>query len=251
MTPSAPKIRLFVTGCLAAGARVALGRDQAHYLGRVMRQRVGGAVLLFNGRDGEWSAAVETLKKNHGTATVTRRIRGQATEEGPWLAFAPIKKTGTDLIVEKATELGTTRLVPVFTRNTNVARINRHRLATRAIETAEQCRRLTVPEIAEPVTLQDLTKGWPRGRRLLVLDETGAGTPIADALTALRGDGRDAAAPCGFLSGPEGGFDRSELDALRKLDFVTTVALGPRVLRAETATLAALACWQALLGAGR
>jgi 16S rRNA (uracil1498-N3)-methyltransferase len=251
VTPATPKIRLFVTDRLAAGARVSLSRGQAHYLSHVMRQRVGDGVLLFNGRDGEWSAMIEALKKNQGNATVSRQMRVQAVENGPWLAFAPIKKAGTDLIVEKATELGASRLTPVFTRNTNATRINRDRLLARAIEAAEQCQRLTVPEIAEPARLREFTDGWPHARRLLVLDETGTGTPIADVLAEFRGDDRGAAAPCGFLSGPEGGFDRSELDDLRKLDFVTTVGLGPRVLRAETATLAALACWQVLLGAGR
>jgi len=249
--PTTTKIRLFVPGRLAAAARVALGRGQAHYLIHVMRLDAGDNVLLFNGRDGEWSAEVETLKKNQCQVAVLRRVRGQAAEEGPWLAFAPIKKAGTDLIVEKATELGASRLCPVFTRNTHAARVNSDRLLTRAIEAAEQCQRLTVPEIAEPLTLHELSEGWPKERRLLVLDETGAGMPIVKVLRALQTNDRDAIVPCGFLSGPEGGFDASELDALRKLDFVTTVGLGPRVLRAETAALSALACWQALVGGAR
>lgn len=251
MTPSTPKIRLFVPDRLTAAARVALSRGQAHYLGHVMRLDVGDGVLLFNGRDGEWSAEVETVKKNQCQVVVLHQVRGQAAEQGPWLAFAPIKKAGTDLIVEKATELGASRLCPVFTRNTNAARVNCDRLRARAIEAAEQCQRLTVPEVAEPVTLRELTDCWPKQRRLLVLDETGAGAPIAEVLKGLRSNVRDATQPCGFLSGPEGGFDASELDALRKLDFVTTVGLGPRVLRAETATLSALACWQALVDAAR
>lgn len=251
MTSSTPKIRLFVPDPLAAAARVVLSRGQAHYLGRVMRLHAGDGVVLFNGRDGEWSAEIETLKKDRCQAAVRRQKCRQAAEEGPWLVFAPIKKVGTDLIVEKATELGASRLIPVFTRNTNAARVNRDRLRARAIEAAEQCQRLTVPEVTESMTLRELIDGWPKGRRLLVLDETGGGTPIADVLAGLRGNDRGATVPCGFLSGPEGGFDLSELDALRKLDFVTTVGLGPRVLRAETATLSALACWQALLGAAR
>ena len=251
MTPANPKIRLFVPDRLSAAAGVALSPGQAHYLGHVMRRAAGDGVLLFNGRDGEWSAEIETLKKGRCRAVARRQVRGQEAEQGPWLAFAPIKKAGTDLIVEKATELGASRLCPVFTRNTNVARVNRDRLQARAIEAAEQCQRLTVPEVAAPMTLRELTDGWPKKRRLLVLDETGAGTAIAVVLMGLRGDDRNAFQPCGFLSGPEGGFDAGELDALRKLDFVTTVGLGPRVLRAETATLSALACWQALLGAAR
>jgi 16S rRNA (uracil1498-N3)-methyltransferase len=251
VTAATRKIRLFVPDRLSAAVRVALSRGQAHYVGHVMRLDAGDDLLLFNGRDGEWSAKIERLWKNQCQVAVLRQVRGQAAEEGPWLAFAPIKKAGTDLIVEKATELGASRLCPVFTRNTNTARVNCDRLRARANEAAEQCQRLTVPEVAAPATLRELTDGWPKERRLLVLDETGAGTPIADVLKGLRGNDRDATVPCGFLSGPEGGFDASELDALRKLDFVTTVGLGPRVLRAETATLSALACWQALLGTAR
>ncbi len=246
-----PKIRLFVPGDLASGARVTLDRGQAHYLGHVMRRGKGDALLLFNGRDGEWSAVVEEAAKNRCTVAVADRTRRQAAEPGPWLAFAPLKKTATDLIVEKATELGAERLAPVFTRNTNSTRVNVERLRARAVEAAEQSQRLTVPAIAEPATLDDLVAGWPRARRLLVLDETGGGMPIARVLAGLDAVTHGVQPPLAVLSGPEGGFEASELDALRKLDFVTTVGLGPRVLRAETAILAALACWQALLGAGR
>jgi 16S rRNA (uracil1498-N3)-methyltransferase len=244
--PSRP--RLFVSGRLAADEALALDRAQAHYLGHVMRLKPGDEVLLFNGRDGEWLAAINGLGKGGGAVVVGERTRPQAAEPGPWLAFAPVKKTGTDFIVEKATELGATRLLPVFTKHTNSARINRDRLALRAREAAEQSSRLSVPEIAEPQPLDRLIADWPEGRRLLVLDETGGGRPIAQVLTGLGAAAHAAAPPLGFLSGPEGGFDAGELDALRKLDFVIAVGLGPRVLRAETAALAALACWQAWLG---
>jgi len=251
VTRAAPKIRLFVPDGLAAGARVSLNRDQAHYLGHVMRQREGQSVLLFNGRDGEWSAVVRDIANNRCALDVGQRTRRQEAETGPWLAFAPLKKTATGVIVEKATELGAERLLPVFTRNTNSARVNVDRLAARAREAAEQSGRLTLPEVAPPVALADLLADWPGKRRLLVLDETGGGAPIARALAGLDAATDGVPPPVGFLSGPEGGFDSAELDALRKLDFVTAVGLGPRVLRAETAALAALACWQALLGAGR
>jgi len=241
--------RLFVAGPLPSGGDVALDRAQAHYLGRVMRLEAGDKVLLFNGRDGEWLAAVEALGNGRCAVAVERLTRAQAAERGPWLAFAPVKKTGTDFIVEKATELGAARLLPVFTRRTNSARLNRDRLRQRAVEAAEQSGRLTLPEIAEPVTLDNLIGSWPAERALLVLDETGGGRPIARVLTDMRGARPTAAPPCCFLSGPEGGFEATELDALRKLDFVIPVGLGPRVLRAETAALAALSCWQALLGA--
>ena len=153
-------------------------------------------------------------------------------------------------IVEKSAELGASRLCPVFTQNTNSTRINLDRMRANGVEASEQCQRLTVPAIDEPVTLARLMAGWPTDRRLLVLDETGAGQPIATALAGLQKGPDGISHECGFLTGPEGGFDKAELDALRKLDFVTAVGLGSRVLRAETAAIAALSCWQALLGGG-
>lgn len=251
MVPPTLKIRLFVTERLAAGVRVAPSPDQAHYLGDVMRRNKGDGVLLFNGRDGEWSGVIGELAKSCCNVDVGQQTRRQEVETGPWLAFAPVKKTATDLIVEKATELGAERLLPVFTTHTNTARVNRNRLRAHAIEAAEQCQRLTVPEIAEEATLSEFIDAWPKKRRLLVLDETGGGVPIARALAKLQPVTHGVSPPLGFLSGPEGGFAASELDGLRKLDFVTAVGLGPRVLRADTAALAALACWQALLGVGR
>ena len=161
-----------------------------------------------------------------------------------------MKKSQTDFIVEKAAELGASRLCPVFTQNTNSTRINLDRMRANVVEASEQCQRLIVPAIDEPVTLARLMAGWPTDRRLLVLDETGAGQPIATALTGLQKGPDGISHECGFLTGPEGGFDKAELDALRKLDFVTAVGLGSRVLRAETAAIAALSCWQALLGGG-
>ncbi len=176
------------------------------------------------------------------------QVRAQEDEPGPWLAFAPVKKARTDFIVEKATELGTSRLCPVFTRHTNSARVNIERMRANAIEASEQCRRLTVPDIAQPEALVKLTNDWPKDRRLFVLDESGAGLPIAEGLEDLRSSSGGFSQDCGFLTGPEGGFDAGELDGLGKLDFVTRLDLGPQILRAETAALAAMACWQAIVG---
>jgi 16S rRNA (uracil1498-N3)-methyltransferase len=209
-----------------------------------MRLGAGDAVLLFNGRDGEWEARVAETGRRRASLTVERRVRPQAPEPDPWLAFAPIKRGRLDLLVEKAVELGAARLIPVLTGQTAAARVNVPRLKAIAAEAAEQCGRLSVPEIAEPAALESLVAGWPGERRLLVLDESGGGRPIAEALA-----GAAAAPPApGFLVGPEGGFRASELDLLRRLPFVVPVSLGPRVLRAETAAVAALACWQALAG---
>ena len=240
------KIRLFVDVGLAGGVVLDLAAAQAHYLGRVMRAGTGDGVAVFNGRDGEWRARIEISSRTRCAVRVIERTRPQAAEPDLWLAFAPIKRAPVDFLARKATELGVSRLWPVFTQRTASGRVNTDRLRANTVEAAEQCRRLTVPEVSEPVPLDRLIALWPPQRRLLVADETGGGRPIAKALGALGMDGPRA--PFGLLVGPEGGFARSELDALHKLDFVTAVHLGPRILRADTVALAALACWQALIG---
>jgi 16S rRNA (uracil1498-N3)-methyltransferase len=235
---------LFVEADLCPSAAVPLSAKQAHYLGTVLRLRAGAGIAVFNGRDGEWLARIETLNKNGATLAAVERRRKQIPEPDLWLVFAPIKRAPIDFLAQKATELGVSRLWPVFTRNTQVKRVNLARLRANAIEAAEQCGRLGVPEVAEPVSLERLIADWPPGRRLLVPDETGGGRPLAEVLSAADGK----AQPCAILTGPEGGFARSELDELGNLAFVSRVGLGPRILRADTAALAALACWQALLG---
>jgi 16S rRNA (uracil1498-N3)-methyltransferase len=247
-TADTPRIRLFVTASLAPDATLALAGGQAHYLARVMRQGPGDQVALFNGRDGEWAARIENLGRGEADVTILRRLRAQAPEPDVWVAFAPVKKARTDFIVEKATELEASRLLPVATRRTGALRVNTARLAAVATEAAEQCGRLSVPEVAEPEALEALICDWPPSRRMLVLDETGGGEPVARALAGLAGGGAEGPPPVALLAGPEGGFEAGELDALDKLPFAVRVALGPRILRAETAVLAALACWQALVG---
>lgn len=238
MTPST---RLYVEADLAEGATVDLAAGQAHYLGRVLRLGAGDPVAVFNGRHGEWLGRIRDSARNRCRLCLEDRLRPQRSEPGPWLAFAPIKKAGTDFIVRKATELGVSRLCPVFTRYCDVKRVNTERLRANAVEAAEQCGRLSVPEIARAVPLEELIAGWPAGRALLVADETGGGKPIAEVLPSSAG-------ACGLLVGPEGGLARHELDALGELPFAVSVGLGPRILRAETAAVAALACLQA--GAG-
>jgi 16S rRNA (uracil1498-N3)-methyltransferase len=244
-----PRARLHVEAPLAAGAAVALGEGQAHYLRAVLRLGAGAAVALFNGRDGEWQAVIESLGKRSAGLLCRTQTRPQRPEPDLWLLFAPIKRARIDFLVEKATELGVARLQPVITRRTMAARLNPARLRAHAVEAAEQCERLTVPDLAEPLPLARCLAAWPAGRRLLLAAEAGPAEPIAAALAAA------AAAPAGagwaVLVGPEGGFDPGELDDLHKLPFVSAIGLGPRILRAETAALAALACWQAVLGDGR
>lgn len=239
-----PRLRLFVDQPLAPGARLELSAAQAHRLRAVMRLRAGDAIALFNGVDGEWAAELEEAGKRGAAALVRDRRRAQADEPDLWLLFAPVKRLRIDMIAEKATELGASSLVPVLTRRTVAERVNEDRLRAIAIEAAEQCGRLTVPRVAPARPLAAVLTEWPAGRRLIVLDESGGGAPIAQALRPLE------PGPAAILVGPEGGFADSELDALRSLSFAVAVGMGPRTLRAETAALAALACYQALCGDG-
>jgi 16S rRNA (uracil1498-N3)-methyltransferase len=238
--------RLFVEADLSEGAEAPLNEAQVHYLRHVVRRTDGARLLLFNGRDGEWEATLSSRGKKAAVAQVGSRRRAQTVEPDLWLCFAPIKRARIDYIAEKATELGVAVLQPVLTQHTVVERVNVERLQANALEAAEQTERLSVPRVRPPVELGRLLDEWPTYRRLLMCDETGGGPPIAEALAALDRSAR--AAPWAILIGPEGGFAESELAALRRMKDVTSVGLGPRILRADTAALAALACWQAMLG---
>jgi 16S rRNA (uracil1498-N3)-methyltransferase len=241
MTP-APKTRLFVATDLAGGLSVGLEPSQAHHVKTVLRLPPGTVVALFNGRDGEWLGRIDGVGKGWCSVSLYEQRRGQEAPSDLWLVFAPVKRGRIDFLVEKATELGVSVIRPVYTRHTIVERVNLDRLRANVVEAAEQTERLSVPETLEPEPLEQLMARWPAGRRLLLCDETGASPPIAEALAgALAG-------PWAVLVGPEGGFAETELDALKKLPFVRPVGLGPRVLRADTAALAALAVFQALVG---
>ena len=238
--------RLFVEADLAAGIEAPMSEAQAHYLRHVMRRAEGAEVRLFNGRDGEWRATLALRGKKAAAALVGERRRAQSAEPDLWLCFAPIKRARIDYIAEKATELGVAVLQPVLTQHTAVERVNTERLRANAVEAAEQTERLSVPEVRAPIELARLLADWPAGRRLLMCDETGGGPPIAPALAGL--DAAARAAPWAIVVGPEGGFAQAELSALRRIKDVVAVGLGPRILRADTAALAALACWQAMVG---
>lgn len=253
-SPLAEKIatRLYLEEPLAAGREVGLDHARAHFLRSVLRLSRDARVALFNPRDGEWLARIDALGKGWCSLEVLERRRGPEPAPDLWLVFAPIKRARIDFLAEKATELGCSVLQPVETRFTAVSRVNTERLAANAREAAEQCGRLSVPEVRAPRELGALIADWPSERRLLVCAETGAARPIAEVLAeASRGLGDGGPGPWAVLTGPEGGLAESELDALNDLPFVTAVGLGPRLLRADTAALAALACWQALLGDGR
>ena len=236
------KARLYVTDDLVAGASLTLAEPQAHYLKNVLRLEPRAIVVLFNGRDGEWTARIEGFTKRTGTVTIIKQCRPQEPEPDLWLLFTPLKRARTDFLVEKATELGVSHLCLVVTRRTVAERVNLDRLQAHIIEAAEQTERLSVPTLAAPEPLDRLMARWPAGRRLLLCDESGSAPAIATVLQQFRDEA------WAVLVGPEGGFAETELDALRKLAFVSPVGLGPRVLRADTAALAALAVLQALAG---
>jgi len=237
-----PATRLYVTAPLAPGAWVELSAGQAHRLRAVLRLSTGAAIAAFNAADGEWLCRIVELGKSGGRLVVELRLRSAGAEPDLWLLFAPIKRARLDWLVEKATELGVSALMPLWTARTQAERLNLERLRAHAVSASEQSERLSVPELHLPEMLDWVLAAWPAGRRLFVCDETGAGEPIGTAVARL------SLGPAALLIGPEGGFDQTELDALGKLSFVSRVALGPRVLRAETAAVAALAVFQAIAG---
>jgi 16S rRNA (uracil1498-N3)-methyltransferase len=237
--------RLFVRAGLSAGAAIEIDRSQANYLVNVLRMRDGGELLVFNGRDGEWRAALESRGKKAHALRAVARTRVQTAAPDLHYLFAPLKQARLDYMVEKATEMGAGRLRPVLTRHTQVSRLNRERMEANAIEAAEQCGLLSVPAIEEPADLAHVLDGWTAGegaRRLIFCDEGhGHEDPVA-ILSAL------APSPLAVLVGPEGGFSAAERADLLSRPFVTAIPLGPRILRADTAAVAALAVVQATLG---
>ena len=227
-------IRLHVEADLTGGAPIEATEGQAHYLGGVMRRSIGDTVRLFNGRDGEWESRIATLSRGKASFAAETLVRPQAGDEDLWLMFAVLKRDTTDLVVQKATELGVSVLIPVFTERTNAGRVNLDRLRAIAIEASEQSERLTVPDIRPARQLHDNLAEWPAGRSLFVALER------ADAQKLTPSSG-----PAGLLIGPEGGFGPRDLMVLDRCRFVRPVSLGPRILRAETAAIAGLALLQA------
>lgn len=228
--------RLFVDETLAAGATLTLEGPPANYLANVLRLGPGAGVKLFDDRTGEWLAEIGEAGRKRVSLTVTRRLRGREPVPDLWLLFAPIKRGRIDWLAEKATELGVARLVPVLTRRTVVDRLNLDRLRAHIVEAAEQCERTALTELAEPQKLGALLAGWPAERTLIFADEAGGETLAA------------APGPAAILIGPEGGFTDEERSAIRALPQARPVTLGPRILRADTAALAAVALWMGSAG---
>jgi 16S rRNA (uracil1498-N3)-methyltransferase len=228
--------RLFVAQALAQGEALVLEGASANYLVNVLRLGHGAQVKLFDDRSGEWLAEISEAGKKRVALAVTRHLRDREPVPDLWLLFAPIKRGRIDWLVEKATELGVARLVPVLTRRTIVERLNLDRLRAHIVEAAEQCERTALAELAEPQKLEALLSGWPAGRILYFADETGG-----EPLTPEPG-------PAAILIGPEGGFTDEEREAVRALPQARPISLGPRILRADTAALAAVALWMGAVG---
>lgn len=230
------KIRLYVPSLLSEGSEVFLSEAQAHYLRSVLRCETGDEIFLFNGVDGEFSGGISVLEKKKAAVGGLRLERKQPDKKDVRLYFAPLKRDCTDLVVEKATELGVSRIRPVITEFTAVSRVNTERLKSIAVEAAEQCRRLDVPDVDAPVALKDLLAAWDDTQPVLIhLDESGKGKPASAVL--------NPALPAAFLVGPEGGFSGSERMAIARLTNAAGLDLGERILRAETAAIAVLSLY--------
>ena len=237
--------RLFVDFDLAVGADLSLNKDQSLYLAAVLRKSVGDDVVLFNGRDGAWLCRLTSDSKKSVTLSALETIAAQTPKSDFWYGFAPLKSERLDYVVQKAVEMGAGTIQPVMTQFTQVHRLKTDRLHANAIEAAEQCEVLSVPEIAAEITLEKLLADWPSqhgARKLIFADEGAASASPIETLTALKGE------KIGLLIGPEGGFSESEREKLRALPFVVPISLGPRILRADTAAVAAMAVIQATIG---
>jgi 16S rRNA (uracil1498-N3)-methyltransferase len=234
--------RLFSGEDLVAHARLHIEREQANYLLNVLRLRDGDAILLFNGRDGEWRARITEASRKGCVLVVEDKTREQTSLPDLHYLFAPLKHARLDYMVQKAVEMGAGRLSPILSQFTQVSRVNLERMRANVIEAAEQCGVIAIPEVDAPRKLTDILAGWETNRRLIFCDEAAPTSSPADALKDLRGG------PAALLIGPEGGFSETERADLHSRPYVTALSLGPRILRADTAAVAALALVQSFIG---
>ena len=234
------KIRLFVDHTLGEAQSVPLNKDQAHYIFSVMRKSIGETILIFDGNNGEWEASIEEISKKSGVLFCIKQTKPQIMPPDLWLFFSPLKKVRTDFIVEKATELGVAKIIPVQTEHTNADRVNLSRLSAHAIEAAEQCGGTYIPKIEELQKINEVLEDFPPDRRLLFCDEKLQASEVN--LENLK-KGKWA-----ILVGPEGGFSEIERNYLKGLKFTFSISLGPRILRADTAAVTAISLWQNYLG---
>ena len=234
------KIRLFVDHTLGEAQSVPLNKDQAHYIFSVMRKSIGETILIFDGNNGEWEASIEEISKKSGVLFCIKQTKPQIMPPDLWLFFSPLKKVRTDFIVEKATELGVAKIIPVQTEHTNADRVKLSRLSAHAIEAAEQCGGTYIPKIEELQKINEVLENFPPDRRLLFCDEKLQASEVN--LENLK-KGKWA-----ILVGPEGGFSEIERNHLKGLKFTFSISLGPRILRADTAAVTAISLWQNYLG---
>ena len=239
------KTRIYTEKKLILGQMIEISSAKFHHVSRVLRIKKGDTVSLFNSLDGEFLAEIVSLKKKSYDAEIVKKVRAGESQNDIWILFAPIKKIRLDFLVEKVTELGVSGIYPVFTRNTIISRVSQQRMENYAISASEQTDRLSVPEVFPSAKLAEIINHWPQGRKLLVCDETGNGKSIIDALSMKIFNNVSQWA---ILIGPEGGFEKTEIAFLADQNFVTLVSLGPRLLRSDTAAIAALSCWQSVHG---
>ncbi len=237
-----PKIRLFTNENLSKGQIISLSRDQSHYLSSVMRQKTGYEISLFNGFNGQWSGQISLAARKQINITLTEQTRKQTPQPNATLCFALIKNTPLNNIVQKATELGVSTLQPIITDYTAISKINLDRLKANAIEASEQCGRLTVPEILPVIKLDELIKSATNERITLLCNESGQGEPAISALQKLE------SGAFSVIIGPEGGFSKREFELMQTSPYITSITMGPRILRADTAAIAALTCCMSILG---
>lgn len=235
------RIRLYAFEPLKEGVIYTCTEGQSHYLKNVMRREIGDEIYLFDGILGEFCACISEINKKQIKLTVQNKIFDFEPSPDIWLLFAPLKKENTDIVVQKAVELGVSKIVPVKTEYTTTPNINHERLFLQAIEAAEQSRRQDIPSIEKLKSLEEFLYLWPNNRKLIYLDETGKNNSFLSIASKTK-------APVALLVGPEGGFSKKELEFLKKLPYTIGVSLGKRILRAETAAIAGLSCWQALEG---
>lgn len=235
------QIRLYIPQLLSVHQDITLDEQQSHYVTNVMKLKQGQSLKCFDNQSGEYDCEIVELNKKHTVLQVIRQGKEYQQVPDIWLLFAPVKKDNTDFIVQKATELGVRRIVPILTRYTITERIKKERFEANVIEASEQCRRTDIPEVEEAVKFEALMQNWDKNRTLYYMDETLNGKPVAEVFAK-------APAPCAVLVGPEGGFSEDELKLLRSSSFAKGVCLGKRILRAETAVVAAISCWQAMSG---
>ena len=243
MTNTREHIRLYIEAPLNHGAEVALSREQAHYLRNVMRRSVGDRLGLFNGRDGEWRGAIIDLGKQAGLVELREQIQPQTIVPDVWLLCAPVKRARLEIIAEKAAELGVRAIHPVITDFTHAPRVNTDRLTAIMIEAAEQCGLVSIPKMQGPEKLHAVLDAWPADRQILFCDESGTGSSALSRLQAAAPN-----TPWAVLTGPEGGFSPAERERLHAMPQSLAVSLGPRILRADTAAIAALSLWQSIHG---